>query len=449
MPRNPFTVIPGTDFGPGLMGLAQTVERVGERKKAEQKEQIMREEISAAIQSKDADKIRSVAGKYPELGTKIKDIMEMKLPGGSADAYKNALFLASNDFTQAPQILENLRTQFAQDGIDPQEQAKLDKFQSSLELDPETAQKNVEAEFALLTLDDKELWDRYEDIKGEPAKTSTTAMGAYLKQKPDATPDEIVAFAQKLKKEPAAKAGQQYLLDDGRTRTSFDGGRTYVEDGKTYPMPANAIKRAAITGEEAAMDIAKRQLGESTDKPVVPPDQRDMVEAAKSGTGPIAMFKATIDAVLGGAELDTVFGLDGFFPATQENRQALRTIKQLGKAALMNSSRGAIWEQEKIDRLFPDPDKMITNPRTEAKKLKVIRETLLIEKRFNNEAIPSTVTPKELADLRKSNTEIDRLLALIGTGEDTIATVSNTEEYNAVPSGSQYKDPQGNVRTKR
>lgn len=443
---NPFYVHPGADFGPGLMGLAGTVSKVGEIKKAEQKEKTMREEISAAVQSKDPDKIRSIAGKYPEFATKIKDIMEMTLPGGSADAYKNALFSASVDFTQAPQILENLRAQFAQDGIDPQEQAKLDDFESLLESDPATAQKNVEAEFALLA--DKDLWGKYKDIGALP-KTPTTAMGAYLAKNPDATSDEIAEYAQELKSPPAAKAGQQYLLDDGRTRTSFDGGRTYEEDGKTYPMPANAIKRAAITGEEAAMDIAKRQLGESTDKLAVPPDQRDMVEAAKSGTGPIAMFKAAIDAVLGGAELDTVFGLDGFFPATQENRQALRTIKQIGKAALMNSSRGAIWEQEKIDRLFPDPNKMITNPRTEAKKLKVLRETLLIEKRFNNEAIPSTVTPKELADLRKSNTEIDRLLALIGTGEDTIATVSNTEEYNAIPSGSQYRDPQGNVRTKR
>jgi len=162
MPQNPFTVIPGTDFGPGLMGLAKTVGEVGERKKAEQKEQTMRDEISAAFESGDIKKIRAVGGKYPELGSKIKDIVEMQLPGGSADAYKNALFSASADFTQAPQILGRLRDQFAQDGIDPQEQAKLDNFESLLQSDPETAQKNVEREFALLA--DKELWKRYEDI---------------------------------------------------------------------------------------------------------------------------------------------------------------------------------------------------------------------------------------------------------------------------------------------
>ena len=45
MPNNPFYVHPGTDFGPGLMGLAQTVERVGERKKAEEKIQTEKNRI--------------------------------------------------------------------------------------------------------------------------------------------------------------------------------------------------------------------------------------------------------------------------------------------------------------------------------------------------------------------------------------------------------------------
>ena len=172
---NPFYVHPGNDFGPGLMGLAQTVGEVGERKDVERKEQeekeqeeTMREEISTAIESGDINKIRTAAGKYPELGTKIKNIVEMQLPGGSADAYKNALFSASADFTQAPQVLEKLRNQFSQDGIDPQEQAKLDNFESLLQSDPETAQKNVEREFALLA--DKELWKRYEDITTQKDK---------------------------------------------------------------------------------------------------------------------------------------------------------------------------------------------------------------------------------------------------------------------------------------
>jgi len=169
---NPFYVHPGTDFGPGLMGLAQIVGKVGEHKKAEQKEQIMQDEISTAIKSNDLDKIRAVAGKYPELGSKIKDIMEMQLPGGSSDIYKKSLFSAAVDFSKAPQLLEDMRTQFAQDGIDPQEQAKLDEFQSLLESDPATAQKNVEAEFAMLA--DEETWKRYKDISKKSKDTKET-----------------------------------------------------------------------------------------------------------------------------------------------------------------------------------------------------------------------------------------------------------------------------------
>ena len=47
MPRNPFYVHPGTDFGPGLMGLAQTIGEVGEIKKAERKEQEETDRIAA------------------------------------------------------------------------------------------------------------------------------------------------------------------------------------------------------------------------------------------------------------------------------------------------------------------------------------------------------------------------------------------------------------------
>jgi len=76
------------------------------------------------------------------------------------------------------------------------------------------------------------------------------------------------------------------------------------------------------------------------------------------------MLAAAFDAIAGGMGIDLVLGKEGFFTETQENRQVLRTIKQIGKAALMNSSRGAIWEQQRIDRLFPDPDRFWRNPRT-------------------------------------------------------------------------------------
>ena len=85
----------------------------------------------------------------------------------------------------------------------------------------------------------------------------------------------------------------------------------------------------------------------------------------------------------------------------------------------MNSSRGAIWEQEKIDKLFPDPNKWFANPRTESRKIASLREALLTEKRFNSQAIAASADPKEIGRFRLSNADIDTR-----TGTSTVITTS-------------------------
>jgi len=80
---------------------------------------------------------------------------------------------------------------------------------------------------------------------------------------------------------------------------------------------------------------------------------------------------------------------------------------------LMNSARGAIWEQQRIDELFPDPDKTFTNPRIEARKFGNLIDIVTNEKKFNNQAIVGAITPKEVEKYRASNNEINRLLSLI------------------------------------
>jgi hypothetical protein len=206
------------------------------------------------------------------------------------------------------------------------------------------------------------------------------------------------------------------------------------ENRKMRPMPFGSIKvPAGATLAEVQTQQAKRQALEDTGEvPVITPKGISAEEKAKGGTGPYAMLASGIDRFLGGLGADKVFGAEGIFPETQENRQALRTIKQLGKPALMNSSRGAIWEQQKIDKLFPDPDVFFTNPRTEAKKFKNLRETLKTEKDFNNKAIQSAITPKEISELRKNNLDIDRVLSLIGEGEQPIGNITTV----TMPDGS-------------
>ena len=218
------------------------------------------------------------------------------------------------------------------------------------------------------------------------------------------------------------KTGTNWMLPDKTTVTSFDGGRTYNDaTGKSVPMPYDAVKyNATVSGSEMSMIEAKKQAGKqdpSDEEGLLPIDSKTMVERAQEGTGPWASLAAAVDNVLGGVGIGKIFGKDGYFQDTQESRQVLRTVKQVGKAALMNSSRGAVWEQERIDLLFPDPKKFFVNPSTEAKKFKAVIGVLKQEKRFNNQAIQTAVDGKEVAKLRQSNIDIDRLISLIGTGE--------------------------------
>ncbi len=230
-------------------------------------------------------------------------------------------------------------------------------------------------------------------------------------------------------KQTEEKAPQNFLLPNNEIVLSNDWGKTYVgADGKSRPMPPGAIKTSISDTIEGVRTYreqqkAKERLGETP-----APTQKPMEPAARLGTGAWAMLAATIDNLAGGAGIDRIFGKEGLFPETQESRQALRILKQTGKIALMNSARGAVWEQQRIDELFPDPDKLWRNPRTEAKKFMKLREAFAVEKRFNDEAITKSTDPGLINRLQESNTEINRLLAMIGPPEEKGDILSSEDQ---------------------
>lgn len=295
---------------------------------------------------------------------------------------------------------------------------------------------------------DEEAFDKYRDRMLMTAKDRVELFREAMKKKeliPVTSGTRLVdpetgEVKLEAKYKPGAdKPGINYLLKDRSTVISFDGGRTYKnEAGKNVKMPFDAVRiSATVTGQELSMIEAQKQaehqLGEIT-----PIGTRDVGEA---GTGPYSALAAGFDAIAGGFGLDRLLGQEGFFKDITEARQTLRTIKQMGKPALMNSSRGPIYEQKVIDKLFPDPDKFVSNPRTEARKFQVLRKTLLMEKRFNTEAIQQAVTPKEVNELRKSTLAIDRLLALIGMGEGQSEDVlaGGGPQIGAVEDGYTFK----------
>lgn len=187
-------------------------------------------------------------------------------------------------------------------------------------------------------------------------------------------------------------------------------------------MPQSAIKvPGGATLGELNMNEAKKQAAAELGTGVSGIGKSPK-RAALEGTGPYGRLGSAFEAVAGGLGMDILVGQQGFFPDMADAKQYLRSVKQMGKAALMNSARGAIWEQQRIDELFPDPDKTFTNPRIEARKFGNLMSILSQEKTFNNQAIIESLTPKEVEKYRTSNNEIDRLLSLISEPSTGIST---------------------------
>ncbi|KKN19447.1 hypothetical protein LCGC14_0945590 [marine sediment metagenome] len=237
------------------------------------------------------------------------------------------------------------------------------------------------------------------------------------------------------------KSGANFLLPNGKIVLSFDGGRTYTDQGGvnrdtpagTIKVPAGASLTEVRAGEarEQATEEIKEDAGKLTDIDV---------RKAASSTGPFASMRAAIDNIAGGLGIDKLFGKQGFFPENQKNRQQLRLVKQTAKSALLNSARGAVWEQQNIDKLFPDPDTFWVNPTTEAGKIDTMRAALISERTINNQAIITAIDPKETAKLRQSNIEIDRVLGIIregsqvGGGNETIKVrLKSSGETGTIP----------------
>jgi hypothetical protein len=253
------------------------------------------------------------------------------------------------------------------------------------------------------------------DIEGMPGYKVMTYRGKSQIITPK-TPKEIYQTIT-LQDPSNPKKKRTFFRNNPTVKDLMAKGHTEVK------TPATSL---TINQRGAALNEAKRQLPPANMTPKDKQTYNNLTRVAEQGTGPFSMFAATTNALLGGFGIDKLFGKKGFFPDTVESRQVLRTIKQMGKAALSNSPRFPIAEQKLVDRLFPDPDKFFTNPRTEAKKLAIIRDTLNERKKSNNDIIRHAIDPEEAKKARANNNEINRLFALM-KGDDSAAPPSESQ----------------------
>lgn len=229
--------------------------------------------------------------------------------------------------------------------------------------------------------------------------------------------------------DPKDHKPDNYALPDGRTVLSADGS-TYI-DPKTkqrVPMPTDAVRLGAESGYEASRQNAVRGRAQSELENKGPAAERPPAESpANKGTGVWSNLQSALNATAGGVGLDKAFGKDGVFKENEANRNYLVNIRQVAKTALVNNPRFPVAEQKNVDALFPDPRTFWANPRTEADKIPLLRNTLEGQLRDNNEALAQGgLAKEEVSRLTSNNIETRRALRLLGHGDASLKGLGDT-----------------------
>ena len=139
---------------------------------------------------------------------------------------------------------------------------------------------------------------------------------------------------------------------------------------------------------------------------------KDAMDAARGGTGPYAAFAVALDNVFGGL----IPQARKAFQNTQSNRQFLRGVTILTRSALVVNPKFPVAEMEKVAVLFPNPDKIFTDPETEANKFVELKLLALSQRRANLQALTAGIQDdKTRQAVLSNNFEIDRLLGMLSS----------------------------------
>lgn len=291
-------------------------------------------------------------------------------------------------------------------------------------------------------------------MKGKVRDDFVTKLGpTYNHKRASAFRAVIAETMDQVKPSETARRTQQ-LMGRGFTRNDAQD----IAENRVRPSPPDQFGNIWLvniaTGKRNLAGGGKA-LGAVSEPPVpgddVPAGQpKNMVDAAAKGTGPWSMLKAAVDAVVGG-----VFDTASLFPDTTYNRGLLRKLNQIAKVALITNPRFPTYEQKLVKGLLPNPDTFFVNPQTAARDAADLREILVLWTKQNKRSMGNgTLALKDIAELAAKNAQIERVLTLIGGGNQAgpeaskAKQIRNKSDYDELPPGSPYIDPKGVRRTK-
>lgn len=245
-----------------------------------------------------------------------------------------------------------------------------------------------------------------------------------------------------------------FLIPEKGVYTSYDGGRTYVdENGVTQQVPGDAFEvsntiaydvsknekvRANAQAQLAEMDRAIiSNMTDAEGNPLTADDMmevKDAYEQARKGTGFWSKIYAAIDATAGGIVAPEYFAET--FKDTQEARKFTKMVRVLGRSALAVSPRFAVADLQQVEQLFPTEEALFANPVTEANKLKTLATYLDQQKRIILENLAGDVPLDNTmkSQLSQKLFEINRLQEILGPVQSIGSEGSSAAAFDAAKS---------------
>jgi hypothetical protein len=249
------------------------------------------------------------------------------------------------------------------------------------------------------------------------------------------------AIIQKMGTESTTQIKPQAFLlkDDNKLVTSYDNGKTYVEDGTIKPIingfPVASSVAYDVHSKEMIKFKSKTALAE-VDKILV----KNLGKNFKDDVGTVAeVLEKARDGTGFGAQLTTLFmKAQGILPEfirpseyldlgkqTLDANNYMKTLTVLGRSSLVVNNKFPVAEMQNVARLFPDAESFFTSPDVEARKITNLRKVAIAQYRRNLDMLGQGVGDKQKEALLANNLEIQRLISL--TGGFTSGSSSSTK----------------------
>ena len=240
---------------------------------------------------------------------------------------------------------------------------------------------------------------------------------------------------------------QNFLLkDDNKVVTSYDNGKTYVEDNKIQPI-VNGI----LVASSVAYDVHNKEMVRFKSKTALAEVDKallknlgpnfetsqintvsEVLQKARDGTGFYNQLSLSLMKAQG--LLPEFIRPSEYFDVGKNTADAnnyMKTLTVLGRSSLVVNNKFPVAEMQNVAKLFPDADSFLTSPDVESRKIISLRNAAISQYRRTLTMLSEGVGDKQKEALLANNLEVQRLISLTG-GFTSGSSTSGSTKNNAI-----------------